>query len=162
MKIKKIVALTLTMLILFLQIVPVCADETSVDEWYELVEEDFEISNDAEIESSTTPYSIFLMNVYASIVKINSTKVGMRADVPCAAVMKEITVVFYLQKLSGTSWNTVGTTTVYAYNTSSTSKSITASNLSSGTYRTKVLAKVTASNGYSETLTSYSGSINLP
>lgn len=160
MKNKKIWALFLAMVMLFMQIIPVCAEETNVNEWYELIEEDFQM--DIEPDQSVNPYSLYLMNVYASIAKINSTKVGMRADVHCAAVMKEITVVFYLQKLSGTSWNTVGTTTVYAYNTSSTSKSITASNLSSGTYRTKVLAKVTASNGYSETLTSYSGSINLP
>lgn len=160
MKTKKIMAFVLAMLMLFIQMVPVYAEETNGNEWYELVEEDFNL--DYETEQSVNPYSLYIMNLYASIAKINSSKVGMRADVPCSAVMQQITVTFYLQKLSGTSWNTVGTTTVYAYNTSSTSKSITASNLSSGTYRTKILAKVTASNGYAETLTSYSGSINLP
>ncbi|MGN9126013.1 hypothetical protein ACTM97_06305 [Oliverpabstia intestinalis] len=162
MKTKKILTLILAMMMLFAQIVPVCAEETNPDEWYELVEEDFEVFGENELEQSITPYSLYLMNVYASIVKLNSSKVGMRADVPCSAVMKQITVTFYLQKLKGTSWSTVGSTTVYAYNTSSTTKSITASNLSSGTYRNKVSVKVTASNGYSETLTSYSGSINLP
>ena len=160
MKTKNMLALILVMIMLFTQIIPVCAEETNSDEWYELVEEDFECVTES--DQSTSPYSLYLMNVLASIVKINSSKVGMRADVHCAAVMKDITVVFYLQKLSGTSWNTVGSTTLYAYNTSSTSKSITASNLSSGTYRNKVSVKVTASNGYSETLTSYSGIINLP
>lgn len=160
MKTKKILALILAMMMLFTQIVPVCAEETNSDEWYELVEEDFELTT--EQGQSITPYSLYLMNVLVSIVKLNSSKVGMRADVPCSAVMQKITVTFYLQKLSGSSWNTVGSTTVYAYNTSSTSKSITASNLSSGTYRAKVSAKVTAPNGYSETLTNYSGSINLP
>ncbi|MGN1140367.1 MAG: hypothetical protein ACI4TF_04130 [Oliverpabstia sp.] len=160
MKTKKIMAFVLVVLMLFIQMVPVYAEENNGNEWYELVEEDFDL--DYETEQLVNPYSLYIMNLYASIAKINSSKVGMRADVPCSAVMQQITVTFYLQKLSGTSWNTVGTTTVYAYNTSSTSKSITASNVSSGTYRTKVLAKVTASNGYSETLTSYSGSINLP
>lgn len=159
MKIKKILALTLAMMMLFTQIVPVCAEETNMGEWYELVEEDFELVT--EPDQSASPYSLYLISVLASIVKINSSKVGMRADVPCSAVMQKITVTFYLQKLSGSTWNTVGSTTVYAYNTSSTSKSITASNLSSGTYRAKVSAKVTASNGYSESLTGYSGSISL-
>ena len=162
MKTKKVLALILVVMMLFTQIIPVCAEETNNDEWYELIEEDFEVDSENELEQSIAPYSIFLMNVYASIVKLNSSKVGMRADVPCSAVMKQITVTFHLQKLSGSAWNTVGSTTVYAYNTSSTSKSITASNLSKGTYRNKVSVKVTASNGYSETLTSYSGSINLP
>ena len=41
MKTKKILALILAMMMLFTQIVPVCAEETNSDEWYELVEEDF-------------------------------------------------------------------------------------------------------------------------
>ena len=86
----------------------------------------------------------------------------MRAEVLCDDVMSKITITFYLQKLSGTSWHNVGSTVVYAYNTSSTAKSVTASNLSSGTYRTKVSVMVTASNGYSESANGYSGSINLP
>lgn len=160
MKTKRIIALILAMMMLFTQIVPVCAEETNSDEWYELVEEDFELVT--EPDQSITPYSLYLMNVYASIVKINSSKVGMRADVPCSAVMKKITVTFILQKLSGTTWKDVGSTTVYAYNTSSTAKSVTASGLSAGTYRTKVTVMVTASSGYSEATNSYSGSINLP
>lgn len=103
------------------------------------------------------------MNVLTSIIKQDSSKVGMRAEVHCAAVMSKITITFYLQKLSGSSWHNVGSTVVYAYNTSSTIKKVTASNLSSGTYRTKASVMVTASgSSYSETLTGYSGSINLP
>ncbi|MDY2596391.1 MAG: hypothetical protein SOW34_16280, partial [Oliverpabstia sp.] len=135
-------------------------EETNTTEWYELVEEDFEVVT--EPEQQITPYSLYLMNVLTSIVKVNSSKVGMRAEVLCAAVMSKITITFKLQKLSGTSWNTVGSTTVYAYNTSSTVKSITASNLSSGTYRTKAAVLITTYDGYTETLTGYSGSINLP
>lgn len=159
MKTKKILAFALAMMLLFVQSVSVLASENSTNEWYELVEEDFEMFT--EPEQSISPYSLYIMNVITSIVKLDSNKVGMRADVLCADVMTKITIVFYLQKLSGTSWNTVGSTTVYAYNTSSTVKSITASNLSKGTYRTKVSVMVTASNGYGETLAGYSGSINL-
>lgn len=160
MKTKKTLAIILVITMLFTQTVLVCAEETGTNEWYELVEEDFEMVN--EPEQPVSPYSLYLMNVITSIIKLDSNKVGMRAQVFCAAEMKQITITFKLQKLSGTSWNTVGTTTVYAYNTSSTAKSVTASNLSQGTYRTKASVKVTAPDGFSETLTGYSGSINLP
>lgn len=160
MKIKKILAYILTTMLLFVQAVSVCAEETNTTEWYELVEEDFSVVT--EPEPSVSPYMLYIMNVITSIVKVNSNKVGMRAEVHCADVMSKITITFKLQKLSGTSWNTVGSTTVYATNTSSTAKSITASNLSSGTYRTKATVLVTDSNGYGETLTGYSGSIGLP
>ncbi|MCI5511373.1 MAG: hypothetical protein MR436_13330 [Eubacterium sp.] len=160
MKTRKIVALILAMVMLFVQAVSVYAEESETTEWYELVEEDFEM--DTESIQPVSPYSLYLMNVISSIVKLDSNKVGMRAEVHCAAVMSKITITFKLQKLSGTSWNTVGSTVVYAYNTSSTAKSVTASNLSKGTYRTKASVMVTASNSsYSETLTCYSGSINL-
>lgn len=160
MKTKRIVALILAMMLIFAQVVSVSAEETNTTEWYELVEEDFEMLN--EPDQSISPYGLYLMNVITSIVKLDSNKVGMRAEVHCAAVMSKITIIFYLQKLSGTSWHNVGSTTVYAYNTSSTAKSVTASKLSSGTYRTKAAVMVTAPNGYGESLTGYSGSINLP
>lgn len=160
MKIKRIVALILAMMLLFAQVVSVSAEETNTTEWYELVEEDFEMVTES--GQSVSAYSLYLMNVLTSIVKINSSKVGMRAEVLCTAKMKKITIVFRLQKLSGTSWSDVGTTTVYAYDTSSTVKSVTASNLSSGTYRTKASALITTYDGYTESLTGFSGSINLP
>lgn len=160
MKTKKIVALVLAMMMLFVQVVSVSAEETGTNEWYELVEEDFEM--DVEPDQMASPYALYLMNVITSIAKLSSSKVGMRAEVHCTDVMSKITIIFYLQKLSGTSWHNVGSTTVYAYNTSYTAKSVTASNLSSGTYRTKAAVMVTASNGYSESLTGYSGGVILP
>ncbi|MCI5510167.1 MAG: hypothetical protein MR436_06975 [Eubacterium sp.] len=160
MKIKKILAFVLAMMMLFVQVTSVLAEETDTTEWYELVEEDFEMVTEA--GQTASPYALYLMGVITSITKLSSSKVGMRAEVSCTDVMSKITITFYLQKLSGTSWNNVGSTTVYAYNTSSTAKKVTASNLSSGTYRTKACVMVTTSNGYGETLTGYSGSINLP
>lgn len=160
MKTKKILTLVLVMMMLFTQVISVSAEETETDEWYELLEEDFEMV--AEPDQTISPYALYLMNVITSIVKLDSNKVGMRAEVHCSAVMSKITITFKLQKLSGTAWNTVGSTTVYAYNTSSTAKSVTASNLSSGTYRTKASVMITAPNGYGESATGYSGSINLP
>lgn len=160
MKTKRIVAFILAMVMLFAQVESVSAEEIGTDEWYELVEEDFEMV--IEPEQSVSPYSLYLMNIITSIVKVDSNKVGMRAEVLCSAVMSKITITFKLQKLSGTSWYDVGSTVVYAYNTSSTAKKVTASNLSSGTYRTKASVKITAPNGISETANGYSGSINLP
>lgn len=160
MKTKKILALVLAMMMLFAQVISVSAEETGVSEWYELVEEDFEIVT--EPGQTASPYALYLMNIITSNAKISSTKMGMRAEVLCAAVMSKITITFVLQKLSGTSWKDVGSKTVYAYNVSSTAKSVTVSNLSSGTYRAKAVVLVTASNGYGETLTGYSGSLNFP
>lgn len=160
MKTKKIVALILAMMMLFVQVTSVFAEETEETEWYELVEEDFEMVT--EPEQSVSPYALYLMNVITSNAKLSSTKMGMRAEVQCTDVMSKITIKFILQKLNGTSWSDAGSTTVYAYNTSHTTKSITASNLSSGTYRAKAVVLVTASSGYGETLTGYSGSLNFP
>ncbi len=160
MKNKKIIALVLSFIMLFMQMVSVHAEESETTEWYDLVEEEVEMTDGS--GESITPYSLYLMNVITSIAKVNSSKVSMRAEVHCAAVMNKITITFYLQKLSGTTWKDVGSTTVYATNTSSTAKSVTASNLSSGTYRTKATVIVTASSGYSEAANGYSGSINLP
>lgn len=160
MKTKKIVAFVLAIMMLFAQIVSVSAEETEINEWYELVEEDFEMVT--EPGQTASPYALYLMNVITSIAKLSSSKVGMRAEVHCTDTMSKITIVFKLQKLNGSSWSTVASKEVYAYNTSSTAKSVTASNLSSGTYRTKVSVMVTASNGYSESANGYSGSINLP
>lgn len=160
MKIKKILAFVLAMMMLFVQVTSVLAEETDTTEWYELVEEDFEMVT--EPGQTASPYALYLMGVITSITKLSSSKVGMRAEVSCTDVMSKITITFILQKLNGTKWYDVGSTVVYAYNVSSTAKSVTASNLSSGTYRTKAAVMVTASNGYSETLNGYSGSINLP
>ena len=160
MKRKRIVAFILAMIMLFAQVAYVSAEEIGTSEWHELVEEDFELVT--EPNPIVSPYALYLMNVITSIAKLSSTKVGMRAEVHCAAVMSKITITFKLQKLNGSSWSTVASKEVYAYNTSSTAKSVTASNLSSGTYRTKAAVMVTAPNGISETATGYSGSINLP
>lgn len=160
MRIKRIITIVLAMMMLFVQVLSVSAEETGTDEWYELVEEDFEIVT--EPGQIASPYALYLMGVITSNAKISSTKMGMRAEVNCTDVMSKITITFKLQKLNGSSWSTVASKVVYAYNTSSTAKSVTASNLSSGTYRTKAAVMVTAPNGYSESITGYSGSINLP
>ncbi|MGN0263582.1 MAG: hypothetical protein ACI4DX_04215 [Oliverpabstia sp.] len=160
MKNKSIIAIVLLVVVLIMQTLPIYASEGYQEEWYELVEEDFEF--ECMDNSEVTPYTMYLVNVVTSILKISSNKIGMRADIYCSATVKSINVVFSLQKLSGSTWKTVGTASASASNVSSTYKSVTASNVASGTYRVRATVKATDYNGYSETLTGYSGSINLP
>lgn len=160
MKKKRFLAIALSIFVLIMQVVPVFAQEGDTTEWYELVEGNFEISG--EIDEQITPYTLYIMNVICSIVKIDSTTVGMRAEIHCAAVMKNISVTMQLQKLSGSTWVNVGSTVLSSSNTSSTVKSVIASNVSPGTYRTKATAFVTSAGGYSESFAGYSGSITVP
>ena len=67
MKTKRILAIVLAMMMLFSQVVSVCAEETGTTEWYELVEEDFEMVS--EPEQQITPYSLYLMNVMIRVSK---------------------------------------------------------------------------------------------
>ena len=152
------IAYLLVCILLSVQILPVCVygEET---EWYEMVEEDFESTEIS--DSDIQLYMLYIMDVITSITKISSTKVGIRADVPCSATMKTITVTIYLQKSTGSSWVNVASQTLSSSNVSSTTKKVTVSGLSSGAYRGKVAAKVTDKYGYAETLTGYSGALTL-
>lgn len=160
MKSKKFVAILMIAVLLIMQSLPIYASEEEPEEWYELIEEDFEFEGTENAE--LTPYTMYLVNVTTSIIKLSSTKIGMRADVYCSEKVKTINITFYLQKLSGSTWKTVGTASTSASDVNSTYKSVTASNVASGTYRVKATAKATDYSGYSESLTGYSGSINLP
>lgn len=130
-----------------------------MEENYLLIEEEFGVheSYDTEI----TPYTQYLMDVQTTIARLAPGKVGIRADVYCTTTMSNIDITFYLQKKSGSSWATVGTGRATASNVSDVGKSVTATNVSSGTYRGKVIAKVTDKYGYSESMSSYSGSITI-
>lgn len=156
---KKYLALVMSLILLFVQMVPVYAENCVEDEWYELVEEEFEIPGTDVGE--ITPYTQYIIDVMTFLANLGNGKVGMRASVYCASTVKNVTVTFYLQKKSGSSWVTVGSTSVSASNVSSTSKSVTASGVSSGTYRAKTVTRVTDKYGYSETVTGYSGSLNI-
>ncbi|MGN0263383.1 MAG: hypothetical protein ACI4DX_03195 [Oliverpabstia sp.] len=158
-KIKKIISLLLICMIFIVQVLPVSAQEDSNDEWYEMVEEDFEM-----VESSGTeisPYTLYIMDVVTSLVKLSSSKVGLRADVLCSSTMNTITVTFYLQKYTGSSWKNVSSGVTSSSNVAHAIKQMTASGLSSGTYRAKAVAMVRDSSGYAETFTGYSGSLKL-
>ena len=158
---KRKLSILLSLILVFTWVVPASAEEktdTGV-EWYELTEEEFELNEDT--ATSVMPRTLYLMNVYAYITKISSGKVGMRADVHCAESVAKIQTTLTLQKLVGNTWYNVGSKEVSTTDTYKMSKSVTASNVSSGTYRAKAVTKVTAYSGYSESLTVYTGSMKM-
>lgn len=145
-------------LLTIMQTCPTYAENVS-DEWYEMVDEEFEMPGVDAYEIS--PYKLYLIDVITSLAKLGSGKVGLRADVYCAATMPSITITFYLQKSNGSSWVNVASGTASATNVSRTAKSKTVSGLSSGTYRAKAVVLVRDSSGYAESLTGYSGSLTI-
>lgn len=158
MKMKKNIMLILMCIMICMSTVNAYAGEGDLEN-YQLIEEDFEVEdNDKPV---VTPYTKYLINVQTTIARLEAGKVGIRAYVYCTSTMKNIDITFYLQKKSGSSWATVGTGRATASNVSDVGKSVTATGATSGTYRGKVVAKVTDNYGYSESMTSYSGSITI-
>lgn len=158
---KRKFSILLSLILLFTLTVPVAAEENKEynAEWYELVEEEFELTDDT--ASSAMPRTLYIGNVYTYITKLSSGKVGMRADVYCADTVAKIQTTLTLQKLIGTTWYNVGSAEVSTTDNYKMSKSVTASNVSAGTYRAKSVTKVTAYSGYSESLTVYTSSISI-
>lgn len=135
-------------------------DETNSDEWYEMVEEDFELSLDNESQQ-IVPYTLYLAGVNTYITKLSSSKIGMYVEVQCAQSVSSISTTFYLQKNYSGTWKNVASGTVSSSNASYMSKSVSVSGVSSGTYRAKTVTCVTDKYGYSESVTGYSGSMSL-
>lgn len=158
-KIKKKIILMVTFVMMLMQVMPAYAEENSTEEWYELVEEEFETPE--EISPGIMPYTQYIMDVMTSLKKISSNKLGMRADVYCISKVQSITITFYLQKKSGSTWVNVASASASASNVSSTAKQMTCTGVSSGTYRAKTITRVVDKYGYAETLTGYSGSIKI-
>lgn len=111
--------------------------------------------------SDTEPYTLYLVDVETTLTKLGAGKLGIRADVYCASVVKKIDITFKLQKKSGSSWVTVATGTASDANVSSTGKSVSISGVSAGTYRAQATAMVTDKYGYSEQLSSVTGSFTI-
>ena len=160
MKIKKYVTFILICVIFVMQSFSVYAEENSTDEWYDMVEEEFNMGEDVAV--GVMPYTLYVMDVQTSLAKLSSSKLGLRADVYCTSTVQSITVKFYLQKKSGSSWvNVASGTPSSATNVSSTTKQVTVSGLSSGTYRAKSVTRVIDRYGYAETVTGYSGYLTI-
>jgi len=129
-------------------------------EQYEMVECELE-TVPMQNESDVAPVTVYLANIYTSIVKVSSSQVSIRADAVCGEKVKKLTVIYILQKWNGSKWVGIASKTASAYGVAQTSKSYTITGVSSGRYRTKATASVTGYNGYTESLTGYSGSITI-
>lgn len=126
--------------------------------------ESYDSDAEKEVHGSMTeivPYAKYIMNVQTTIIKKSSSSVGIRAEVYCSEKVSRIDITFYLQKKSGSSWVTVGTNNITVSDVASTTKSVTATGISSGVYRGRVTAKVTDRYGYSESATSTTGEIRV-
>ena len=121
--------------------VPVYAEELN-EEWYELeiVEDDTYFED---VDFGPAVRSRYISTIITRITQVSSGKVAMRVDVNCSTKLKIIEVVLNLQKRINGVWTTVGSANVSASDVSSMSKTVTASGLSSGSYRTKATVKVT-------------------
>ncbi len=158
---KKYFALLLSCIILLSQGMVTFAEENNLNEnykWVDVTETEWiENNNDTEI----SPCLLYIANVITSIVKVDSSTVSIQAETVCVEKMKSITVTYTLQKWNGSKWVDAGSQTATAYDVSVARKTYRVSNVSTGRYRCKASALATGYNGYSETLTGYSGSISL-
>lgn len=159
---KKYISILLAFVLTFALGMTVYADEEIGEEWYEMqFEEDgLTLENITKPEDTVSPQSLYIMGAHTTIQYRGSGKVGILGNVYCSQTVQSITSIFYLQKLSGGSWKSVSSAATSASNANSLSKTATVSNLSSGTYRSKIVSKV-SHNGHSETITVYSGSITF-
>lgn len=155
---KKYIAFILSCMLLVFQCSFVFAEEP---EQYEMVEMENDDIFGLTSRSEVSPALLYIANVYTSIVAISSNQVGIRAETVCSEKVKTITVTYILQKWNGSKWVGIASKTASAYGVAQTSKSYTITGVSSGRYRTKATASVTGYNGYTESLTGYSGSITI-
>ena len=158
---KKYIAMLLSCILIMSQGTIIFAgdnDDTEVQyEMVEISDENMPIGEGMDV----VPLTLYLSNVYTSIVKLSSTKVSIRAQAVCAQTVKSIKVTYILQKWNGSKWVDVASATSTSYDVSNTHKSYSISGLSSGKYRCKANAQATGYNGYSESLVGYSSSISL-
>ena len=158
---KKYIAMLLSCILIMSQGTIIFAgenDDTEVQyEMVEISDENMPIGEGMDV----VPLTLYLSNVYTSIVKLSSTKVSIRAQAVCAQTVKSIKVTYILQKWNGSKWVDVASTTSTSYDVSNTHKSYSISGLSSGNDVCKANAQATGYNGYSESLVGYSSSISL-
>ena len=130
-------------------------------EWYDLKEEDIILENGTNENDGISVYTLYIGGATLTLQKMGEGKFGMRSEVICSETMKKIETTFKLQKKSGSSWVTVGTGTVSQNDTQTMYKSMTASGVSSGTYRCVASSKATSYSGYSETVSITSSSVKM-
>lgn len=127
---KKYIAMLLSCILIMSQGTIIFAGENDDAEvQYEMVEisdENMPIGEGMDV----VPLTLYLSNVYTSIVKLSSTKVSIRAQAVCAQTVKSIKVTYILQKWNGSKWVDVASATSTSYDVSNTHKSYSISGLS--------------------------------
>ena len=128
---KKYIAMLLSCILIMSQGTIIFAgenDDTEVQyEMVEISDENMPIGEGMDV----VPLTLYLSNVYTSIVKLSSTKVSIRAQAVCAQTVKSIKVTYILQKWNGSKWVDVASATSTSYDVSNTHKSYSISGLSS-------------------------------
>lgn len=148
-------------LILAQGVITFAADGIEDDQQYEMVENADWLSGEMSENTDISTCTLYIADIYTSIVKVSSTQVSIYAETVCSQKVKSIKVIYILQKWNGSKWVDIVSRTATAYDVSSTHKSYTISGLGTGKYRCKASAVATGYNGYAEGLAGYSGSISL-
>lgn len=148
-------------LILAQGVITFAADGSEDDQQYEMVENADWLSGEMSENTDISTCTLYIADIYTSIVKVSSTQVSIYAETICSQKVKSIKVIYILQKWNGSKWVDIVSRTATAYDVSSTHKSYTISGLGTGKYRCKASAVATGYNGYAEGLAGYSGSISL-
>lgn len=148
-------------LILAQGVITFAADGIEDDQQYEMVENADWLPGEMSENTDISTCTLYIADIYTSIVKVSSTQVSIYADTVCSQKVKSIKVIYILQKWNGSKWVDIVSRTATAYDVSSTHKSYTISGLGTGKYRCKASAVATGYNGYTEGLAGYSGSISL-
>lgn len=148
-------------LILAQGVITFATDGIEDDQQYEMVENADWLSGEMSENTDISTCTLYIADIYTSIVKVSSTQVSIYAETICSQKVKSIKVIYILQKWNGSKWVDIVSRTATAYDVSSTHKSYTISGLGTGKYRCKASAVATGYNGYAEGLAGYSGSISL-
>lgn len=148
-------------LILAQGVITFAADGIEDEQQYEMVENTDWLLGEMSENTDISTCTLYIADIYTSIVKVSSTQVSIYAETVCSQKVKSIKVIYILQKWNGSKWVDIVSRTATAYDVSSTHKSYTISGLGTGKYRCKASAVATGYNGYAEGLAGYSGSISL-
>ena len=148
-------------LILAQGVITFAADGIEDEQQYEMVENTDWLPGEMSENTDISTCTLYIADIYTSIVKVSSTQVSIYAETVCSQKVKSIKVIYILQKWNGSKWVDIVSRTATAYDVSSTHKSYTISGLGTGKYRCKASAVATGYNGYAEGLAGYSGSISL-
>ena len=148
-------------LILAQGVITFAADGIEDEQQYEMVENTDWLPGEMSENTDISTCTLYIADIYTSIVKVSSTQVSIYAETVCSQKVKSIKVIYILQKWNESKWVDIVSRTATAYDVSSTHKSYTISGLGTGKYRCKASAVATGYNGYAEGLAGYSGSISL-